>query len=154
MLPHLLTAPYVPTALAFASLDPCCCCCCCCCLPIPTHTPPPPTPTAVEEEGDPNSTEVDGLSFLVEDAEEGADDEELDPAAIEIVDDIPAEVRQHTAEHTCGSSTARKQWASRGDDTQCTTCTAQHTTAQHSAMTCCASTAVVPYAARQLQGQV
>jgi hypothetical protein len=36
---------------------------------------------------------VDGLSFLVEDAEDAADDEELDPAAIEIVDDIPAEVR-------------------------------------------------------------
>lgn len=54
---------------------------------------PPPVPLTAEEEADPNSTAVDGLSFVVEDADEGADDEELDAAAIEIVDDIPAEVR-------------------------------------------------------------
>lgn len=48
---------------------------------------------AAEEESDPNSAEVDGLSFFVEDADEGDDDEELDPASIEVVDDIPAEVR-------------------------------------------------------------
>lgn len=45
------------------------------------------------EASDPNSAEVDGLAFFVEDAEdEGADDGELDPAEVEFVEDIPAEV--------------------------------------------------------------
>jgi len=45
------------------------------------------------EASDPNSAEVDGLAFFVEDAEdEGADDSELDPAEVEFVEDIPAEV--------------------------------------------------------------
>lgn len=60
----------------------CLCCAMLCCPAV-----------VAEEETDPNSAEVDGLGFLVEDADEGADDEELDPADIEFVEDIPAEVR-------------------------------------------------------------
>lgn len=50
--------------------------------------------TALEEAEavDPNSAQEDGLTFLVEDVE-GDDDDELDPAEIEFVEDIPAEVR-------------------------------------------------------------
>jgi hypothetical protein len=51
-------------------------------------------PVVAEEESDPNSAEVDGLAFFVEDADDAADDEEIDPAEVEIVDDIPAEVWQ------------------------------------------------------------
>jgi hypothetical protein len=63
------------------------------CLPLPAAV----LPVVAEEEADPNSAEVDGLAFYV-DAEEGAgeagdDDEELDPAEVEFVEDIPAEVR-------------------------------------------------------------
>jgi predicted RNA-binding protein with RPS1 domain len=50
-----------------------------------------------EEESDPNSAEVDGLAFFVEDADDAADDEEIDPAEVEIVDDIPAEVAREIA---------------------------------------------------------
>jgi hypothetical protein len=61
-------------------------------LPASPHSLPVTLSAAAEEESDPNSAEVDGLSFFVEDADEGDDDEELDPASIEVVEDIPAEV--------------------------------------------------------------
>jgi hypothetical protein len=47
---------------------------------------------AEEEAVDPNTAEVDGLTFIVEDADDAPADEELDPADVEFVDDIPAEV--------------------------------------------------------------
>jgi len=50
------------------------------------------------EASDPNSAEVDGLAFYVEDAEEeGGDDAELDPAEVEFVEDIPPEVAREIA---------------------------------------------------------
>jgi hypothetical protein len=133
--------------------DPCCCCCCV--PPSPPCLLAPPTPIAVEEEGDPNSTEVDGLSFLVEDAEEGGDDEELDPAAIEIVDDIPAEVTTQSLSIPPLHQLLRlhSMCHLRVDHTQCRTCTVQHSAA-HCASTHLASTAMAPNAQRQLQGQV
>jgi hypothetical protein len=45
---------------------------------------------------------VDGLAFFVEDADDAADDEEIDPADVEIVDDIPAEVRELVLPHAHG----------------------------------------------------